>query len=48
MKGFFVSLAVLSVVGLVVAQNQPGAFVQQPQTIREKNNNDGSGNYLFT
>lgn len=48
MKGFIVSLAVLSVVGLVIAQDQPQAFLQQPHTVREKNNNDGSGNYLFT
>lgn len=38
-----VLVSMLSIVALAVAQDP-----QQPQVVREKNNNDGSGNYLFT
>lgn len=48
----FVLISVLSVIAFALAQ---GAQVQsqpqsqpQPQVVRETNNNDGSGNYLFT
>lgn len=35
-------ISVCSIIALALAQEQ------QPQVIREKNENDGSGNYLFT
>lgn len=39
---------VLSIVSFVVAQESQLQSQPQPQVVRETNNNDGSGNYLFT
>lgn len=39
-----VLISVLSIVAIALAQNSES----EPKVIRETNNNDGSGNYLFT
>lgn len=44
----FVLIAVLSVIVFALAQGPQVESQPQPQVVRETNNNDGSGNYLFT
>ncbi|XP_031626375.1 endocuticle structural protein SgAbd-6-like [Contarinia nasturtii] len=45
----FMLMTVLSVVAIALAQtSQLQKSEPEPQVIRETNNNDGSGNYLFT
>lgn len=45
---FFVLISVLSVIAFALAQGPQVQSQPQPQVVRETNNNDGSGNYLFT
>lgn len=41
---FIASVFVLSIIVLALAQEEQS----QPKVVREHNNNDGLGNYLFT
>lgn len=47
---FLVLVSVLLLIGLALAQEVHLRSQQEPEpkVVREKNNNDGSGNYLFT